>query len=62
MNALFDFCASLLTRMRSSTDAVEGPASGGRPDALARDRSEIAMSGMSYEDARWYYERLRWRS
>jgi hypothetical protein len=64
MKTLVGICTRAVkwTRNKSGRDCDSAGRVTARPDAPSRDRIELAMSAMSDEDARWYYERLRWRS
>jgi hypothetical protein len=64
MKTLVGICTLAVkwTRNKSSRDRGSAGSAVARPDLPSRDRIEFAMSAMSDEDARWYYERLRWRS
>lgn len=65
MKAFLDICASALNRIHLSSFQDHGGVertSAERRDFLPSERMEFAMGGMSDEDARWYYERLRWRA
>jgi hypothetical protein len=64
MKTLIGICTRAVkwARNESGRDRYSAGRAAARPDVPSRDRIELAMSAMSDEDARWYYERLRWRS